>query len=74
MCQNTCKECPWSVRNDWNDKIIGHSIKHNKKHNCHMVPPEKRGMLWDDNPKFQCVGNKNNLEISLDSKIKQLFL
>ena len=39
-----------------------------------MVPPEKRGMLWDDNPKFQCVGNKNNLEISLDSKIKQLFL
>jgi len=51
-----CKECPWVIRNHFNDRIIEHSKNHNKPHNCHMIPPEKRGMLWDCKEETKCVG------------------
>ena len=43
MCKNTCKECPWVIRNKFNDMIINHSKKYDKPHNCHMIPTKKRG-------------------------------
>ena len=38
--------------------IIGHSIKHDKSHNCHMIPPEKRGGLWETKEETKCIGRK----------------
>jgi len=58
MCEKSCKECPWVVRNKFNDMIIGHSIKHDKSHNCHMIPPEKRGGLWETKEETKCIGRK----------------
>jgi hypothetical protein len=58
MCKKSCKECPWVVRNKFNDMIIGHSMKHDKPHNCHMIPPEKRGGLWETKEETKCIGRK----------------
>jgi len=58
MCKKSCKECPWVVRNKFNDMIIGHSMKHDKSHNCHMIPPDKRGGLWETNEETKCIGRK----------------
>ena len=58
MCRKTCKGCPWVVRNHFNDMIIGHSMKHDKPHNCHMIPPEKRGGLWETKEETKCIGRK----------------
>ena len=58
MCKKSCKECPWVVRNNFNDMIIGHSMKHDKSHNCHMIPPEKRGGLWETKEETKCIGRK----------------
>ena len=38
--------------------IIGHSMKHDKSHNCHMIPPEKRGGLWETKEETKCIGRK----------------
>jgi len=56
--KKSCKECPWIVRNRFNDMIIGHSMKHDKPHNCHMIPPEKRGGLWETKEETKCIGRK----------------
>ena len=53
-----CKECPWVVKNKNNDSIVDHSKKWKKKHNCHMLVKGREFKLWDDFPKFQCIGNK----------------
>jgi len=58
MCKKSCKECPWVVRNKFNDMIIGHSMKHDKSHNCHMIPPDKRGGLWETKEETKCIGRK----------------
>ena len=59
MCVKSCKECPWTVRNHFNDMIINHSKKHNKPHNCHMISPDKRGGLWEVKEKKNiCNGRK----------------
>lgn len=58
MCKKSCKECPWTNRNQFNDMIIGHSMKHDKSHNCHMIPPEKRGGLWETKEETKCIGRK----------------
>ena len=58
MCKKFCKECPWVVRNQFNDMIIGHSMKYDKPHNCHMIPSDKRGGLWDTNEETKCNGRK----------------
>jgi hypothetical protein len=51
-----CKECPWTVRNHFNDMIINHSKKHNKPHNCHMINGGKE--LWNIKEKTKCNGRK----------------
>ena len=58
MCKKSCKECPWTVRNHFNDMIIQHSKKHDKPHNCHMIPPDKRGGLWETKEETKCIGRK----------------
>lgn len=60
-----CKECPWVVKNNNNDSITNHSKKWNKKHNCHMLIRDNNISLWDNFPKFQCVGNKKELSNSI---------
>ncbi len=61
MINKECKECPWKIRNNNNDNIINHSKKWNKKHNCHILIKDTNINLWDNFPKFQCVGNKKEL-------------
>ena len=58
MCKKPCKECPWTNRNHFNDMIVEHSKKHDKSHNCHMIPPDKRGGLWDTKEETNCAGRK----------------
>jgi hypothetical protein len=58
MCKKTCKECPWVVRTKFNDMIIEHSKKYDKSNNCHMIPTEKRGGLWDVKEETKCTGRK----------------
>jgi hypothetical protein len=58
MTKKPCKECPWVVENRHNQTIKNHSIKHEKRHNCHMISYEKSGGLWDIKKEYQCVGNK----------------
>lgn len=53
-----CKECPWFVNNKHNESIVNHSKRFKKKHNCHM----KKMVLWEYNPQYQCLGNKNYFE------------
>ena len=38
--------------------IIEHSKKYDKPHNCHMIPQDKRGELWNTKEKTKCVGRK----------------
>lgn len=57
-----CKECPWVIKNKNNDSIVNHSKTWNKKHNCHMVIKNKDVKLWDNFPKFQCTGNKKEID------------
>jgi hypothetical protein len=38
--------------------IIEHSKKYDKEHNCHMIPHEKRGELWDVKEETKCAGRK----------------
>ena len=38
--------------------IIEHSKKYDKTHNCHMIPQEKRGSLWDVKEETKCAGRK----------------
>ena len=58
MFKTPCKECPWIIRNKFNDMIIEHSKKYDKAHNCHMIPQEKRGSLWDVKEETKCAGRK----------------
>jgi hypothetical protein len=58
MCKVSCPECPWVVRNQFNDMIIEHSKKYDKAHNCHMIPQDKRGPLWDVKEETKCAGRK----------------
>lgn len=59
--EKCCKECPWVVKNKNNESFTNHSKKWFKKHNCHMLIKNKGIKLWDNFPKFQCVGNKKEL-------------
>lgn len=56
MTKKTCRECPWVVENKHNQTIRKHSIKHKKRHNCHMIPYEKSGGLWEYKEEFKCNG------------------
>ena len=38
--------------------IVGHSMKHDKSHNCHMISPDKRGGLWETKEETKCIGRK----------------
>jgi hypothetical protein len=59
MTNKTCKECPWAIRNKHNDMIVGFSQRMDKPHNCHMIPPDKRGGLWEvKEEKTKCNGRK----------------
>ena len=58
MFKTPCKECPWIIRNKFNDMIIEHSKKYDREHNCHMIPQEKRGSLWDVKEETKCAGRK----------------
>jgi len=49
-----CKECPWEVRNNNNDKFIDHSKKYNKSHNCHMITND----VWTSKIETECIGYK----------------
>lgn len=51
-----CKECPHIIRNKHNDMVVNFSIKHNKKHNCHMINGGKN--LWKVDKKTECYGSK----------------
>lgn len=51
-----CKECPWRVRNNHNDMIVGFSKRMDKPHNCHMVNGGKN--LWEISEKTICYGRK----------------
>ena len=34
------------------------SKKYDKANNCHMIPTEKRGSLWDVKEETKCAGRK----------------
>jgi hypothetical protein len=51
-----CKECPWVVKNNHNDNIVGFSKRTDKPHNCHMVNGGKE--LWNVTEKTKCNGRK----------------
>jgi hypothetical protein len=56
MDSKTCKECPWRVKNNHNDMIVGFSKKMDKPHNCHMKTEGKE--LWNTQEKTKCQGRK----------------
>ena len=56
---SNCKECPWVNKTENNLKFIGYAKRHNKTHNCHMISPSKRGVVWDTKEDCICVGSKN---------------
>jgi|LakMenEpi03Aug12_release.lakeMendotaPanAssembly.Ray.scaffolds.fasta_scaffold3225084_1 hypothetical protein len=62
MENKQCEECPWLIKNNNNAIIINHSKKWKRKHNCHMLIRNKIEPLWDNFPKFQCVGNKKGMD------------
>ncbi len=48
-----CKECPWKVDNNHNQKLKEFVNRTGRKHTCHMVNPK----LWDtSNDKQICKG------------------
>ena len=51
-----CKECPWVVKNNHNDNIVGFSKRTDKPHNCHMVNGGKE--LLNVTEKTKCKGRK----------------
>lgn len=56
MISKTCKECPWRVKNNHNDIIVGFSKRMDKPHNCHMKTEGKD--LWNIRQKTKCEGRK----------------
>jgi hypothetical protein len=56
MNSKTCKECPWRVKNNHNDMIVGFSKKMDRPHNCHMKTEGKE--LWNATEKTKCYGRK----------------
>ncbi len=54
---NTCKECPWVVRNNHNNNIVEFSKRMDKPHNCHMVNGGKD--LWSVTESTKCNGRKH---------------
>ena len=63
MERKSCKECPWTVRTQHNDKMISNierlvengSLK-TKEHRCHMIDHN----LWaGTNEKNVCIGSLN---------------
>ena len=54
--EKPCKECPWKVDNDHNNKLREFTQRTGRKHTCHMVNPK----LWDtSNEKQMCKGITN---------------
>ena len=48
-----CKECPWKVENNHNQKLKEFVNRTGRKHTCHIVNPK----LWDtSNEKQICKG------------------
>jgi len=48
-----CKECPWKVDNNHNQKLKEFVNRTGRKHACHMINPK----LWDtSNEKQICKG------------------
>lgn len=54
--KKSCKECPWIVRTNHNDTIMGFSKRMDKPHNCHMKNGGKN--LWDLKEETKCNGRK----------------
>ncbi len=54
---NTCKECPWVVRNNHNNTIVNFSKRMDKSHNCHMINGGKD--LWNVTERSKCNGRKH---------------
>ena len=51
----SCKECPWKVDNNHNQKLREFVERTGRKHTCHMVNPK----LWDTtNERETCKGLK----------------
>lgn len=59
-CRNPCKECPYKVHNDHNEKFIenvkmlsDNGLLENGEHSCHMIKPG-----WSKpNDKNICIGS-----------------
>ena len=56
-----CKECPWVIKNNHNDMIVGFSKKMDKPHNCHMTNGGKE--LWNLKEETKCIGRQKYEEI-----------
>lgn len=52
-----CKECPWIIKNNHNEKITSFSKRLNKSHNCHMSINGGKNM-WDVKESTKCFGRK----------------
>ena len=63
----TCKECPWRVKNNHNEMIVGFSKKMDKPHNCHMSKNGGKD-LWNVQEKTKCQGRKEYEKTFGDSK------
>ena len=63
----TCKECPWRVKNNHNEMIVGFSKKMDKPHNCHMSKNGGKN-LWNVKEKTKCQGRKEYEKTFGDSK------
>jgi hypothetical protein len=53
----SCKECPWKVSNNHNEKIKNFSKRTKKVHNCHMTEGVKD--FWNPTEKHVCKNFKN---------------
>jgi len=56
MKKKGCKECPWLVDNSNNKIIREHSIRHDKKHNCHLLIKGTNHTLWNLKKEKICKG------------------
>ena len=61
MVKKSCKECPWVVKNSHNKRMVDFAKKHKKQHNCHMLPSDKRGFLWNVKEECMCAGSRKHI-------------
>ena len=53
-----CKECPWAIKSDHNERWKGYVEKINRKHACHMITSDVWGYKHEINEKTECTGSK----------------